>query len=145
MAQDKKTAFSALFGVLYVFFGLMMIMAAIVPDLTEPAGRVVVPADPAGGFVLCVVGAVFLFSYRHLKAGSADGAAFLYMAMALSVLFGIVALLSLLAEGADLVLFGEGEPWDPAMLLVPMVWLAVIPAIGLYAWGRDFIGNLTGD
>lgn len=144
MTPTLKTAFAAVFGILYWLFGLTMILSALVPVLAEPAGQVMIPTDPAAGFVLCVVGTVFLFACRRLAAGTAGGQAFLYVAMGLALIFGIVALLSLLAVGADLVLFGDGEPWDPTRILVPMVWLAVLPTTGFYAWGREFVGNLTG-
>ena len=144
MASTLKTAFAAIFGILYWLFGLTMILSALFPVLAELAGQYMVPADPAAGFVLCVVGTVFLFACQKFAAGTANGQAYLYVGMGLSLIFGIVALLSLLAVGADLVLFSDGEPWDPVQILVPMVWLAILPAIGLYAWGREFIGNLTG-
>ncbi|PKG32435.1 hypothetical protein [Methanoregula sp.] len=144
MTPTLKTAFAAVFGILYWLFGLTMILSALVPVLAEPAGQFMISADPAAGFVLCVVGTVFLFACRRLGADTAGGQAFLYVALGLALIFGIVALFSLLAVGADLVLFGDGEPWDPARVLGPMVWLALFPAAGLYAWGREFIGNLTG-
>jgi len=143
MTSTLKTTFSAVFGILYWLSGLTMIISALVPALAESAGQFMIPADPAAGFVLCVVGTVFLFAYRRLTAGTGNGQAYLYVAMGLSLVFGIVALLSILAVGADLVLFG-GESWNPVQILVPMVWLAILPAIGLYTWGREFVGNLTG-
>lgn len=144
MTPTLKTTFAAIFGIQYWLFGLTMIISALVPALAEPAGQFMIPADPAAGFVLCVVGTVFLFACQRLTAGTAGGQAYLYVGMGLSHVFGIVALLSILAVGADLVLFGDGEPWNPVQVLVPMVWLALLPAAGLYAWGREFVGNLTG-
>jgi len=144
MTSSLKTTFSAIFGTLYWLSGLTMIISALVPALAESAGQFMIPADPAAGFVLCVVGTVFLFAYQRLTAGTGNGQAYLYVAMGLSLVFGIVALLSVLAVGADLVLFGDDESWDPVQILVPMVWLAILPAIGLYTWGRVFVGNLTG-
>jgi len=143
MASTTKTAFAVIFGILYWIFGISMIVSALIPGLGDLTGQYMIPTDPAAGFVLCVVGTVFLFAYRKLAGGMANGQAFFCVGMGLSLVFGIVALLSLLATGADLVLFG-GEPWDPVQLLVPMVYLALVPAIGLYAWGREFIGNLVG-
>jgi len=96
------------------------------------------------GVPMTVVGLVFLFACRRLAQGTPNGHAFLYVGMALALIFGIVALLSLLAQGAEIVIFGDGEPWDPIQILVPMVYLALVPAIGLYTWGRGFIGNLIG-
>ncbi len=145
MASTRKAAFAAVFGVLYWFFGLAMIVSVLLPTLADLKGPFLVPADPLAGFVLCVVGTVFLFAYREQAAGIVANTAFLYVGMALALVFGVVALLSLLAEGADIVFFGDGEPWDPAGLLVPMVYLAIVPAIGMYAWGRGFIDDLTGE
>jgi hypothetical protein len=144
MAAIEKVLFAAVFGVVYLLTGIVMIVSALVLPLADLAGTYLIPADPAAGFVLCVVGLVFLFACRSLSAGTGTGTAFLYVGMALALLFGIVALLSLMAQGAEIVIFGDGEPWDPVQLLVPMVYLALVPAIGLYAWGREFISDLTG-
>lgn len=144
MAAVTKTQFAAVFGILYLLFGILMILATVIPQFGELAGSYLIPSDPAAGFVLCVVGLVFLFACQRLGEGTAHGQAFLYVGMALALIFGIVALLSLLATGVDLVLFGDGDPWNPVQLMVPMVYLALVPAIGLYAWGREFIGDLTG-
>lgn len=145
MTLTTKTAFAVVFGILYWIFGISMIVSALIPGLGDLTGQYMIPTDPAAGFVLCVVGTVFLFAYKKLAGGRANGQAFLCVGMGLSLVFGIVALLSLLATGADLVLFGDGEPWNPVQLLVPMVWLAILPAIGLYTWGREFISDLVGD
>jgi drug/metabolite transporter (DMT)-like permease len=143
MASREKTLFAAVFGILYLLFGITMIVSALVPALAELAVPYLIPVDPAAGFVLCVVGAVFISACRRQETGTTSRDAYLYVGMVLSVIFGIVALLSLLAQGADVVIFSEGEPWDPVQVLVPMVWLAIIPGIGFYAWGRGFVSDLT--
>jgi hypothetical protein len=144
MASFGKTLFAAVFGILYLLFGIGMILSAAVPYLAGFTGPYHLPADPAAGFVLCVVGMVFLFACRRLATDSANGYAFLYVGMALALIFGIVALLSLLAQGAEILVFGNGEPWDPLLMVVPMLYLAVVPTLGLYTWGRSFMSNLSG-
>jgi hypothetical protein len=144
MSSFKKILIAVLFGTLYLISGSVMILSVIIPALAELTGPLLIPADPAAGFALCVVGLVFLFAYRHLAESTPEGLAFLYVGMALSVIFGIVALLSLLAQGSEILLFGEGETWNPVRVLVPMVYLALVPAICLFTWGRGFISNLTG-
>jgi len=144
MASFGKTLFAAVFGILYLVAGIVMILATVIPYLAELTGPYLIPSDPAAGFVHCVVGLVFLSACQRLGEGTANGHAFLYVGMALALIFGIIALLSLLAQGTEILLLSEGESWDPVQLLVPMVYLALVPAIGLYAWGREFIGNLTG-
>jgi len=145
MVFNAKTLVAALSRILYLIFGITMITSAAIPALAELTGPYLVPADPAGGFVLCVIGTVFLFACRELVAGSADGTAFLYTGMALSGIFGAVALISLGAEGIEVLLFSEGEEsWAPIQLVVPMLYLALVPVAGLITWGRAFLSDLAG-
>lgn len=144
MASIGKIIFAALFGILYLVFGITMIASAAIPALAELTELYRIPADPAGGFVLCVIGAVFVFAYRELARTSADGPAFLIIGMILSVVFGMVALVSLGAQGIEVMIFGKGETWDPALLVVPMLYLAFGALAGLPAWGRAFLADLAG-
>ncbi|ACL17609.1 hypothetical protein [Methanosphaerula palustris] len=145
MAINGKIIFAALFGVLYLIFGIAMITSAAIPSLAELTGVYLIPADPAGGFVLCVIGTVFLFACHKLVRGSVDGPAFLYTGMIMSLVFGAVALVSLGAQGIDILLFSEGEEsWVPIQLVVPMLYLALVPIIGLITWGRAFLNDLAG-
>ena len=65
--------FAALFGFLYLVFGIAMIASAAFPALAELTGLYHIPTDPAGGFVLCVIGAVFAFAYPERARPSAEG------------------------------------------------------------------------
>jgi len=143
MAYYGKRIFAAVFGILYLAFGIAMI-GSVIPALAGLTGQAGIPSDPAAGFVLSVIGAVFLFAYRELSRASADGPAFLYIGMVLSLVFAVVALLSLGAQGIEIMIFGEGESWDPVRLLVPMLYLGIGPAIGLFVWGRAFLSDLAG-
>jgi len=144
MTTFSKLLFAGLFGILYTAFGLTMILSALLPGAAEITLPWMIPTDPAGGFVLCVVGTVFLFAWQKLAAASGDGYAFLCMGMALAALFGIVALVAGLARGIEMLVFGDGEPWSPAGLLVPMFWLALVPSLALFTWGRVFMHDLVG-
>jgi len=144
MVSKGKMIFAALFGTLYLVFGIAMIASAAIPALVELTMAYRIPADPAGGFVLCVIGAVFVFACRELAHNSADGPAFLIIGMVLSVVFGMVALISLGAQGIEVMIFGEGETWDPALLVVPMLYLAIGAVAGLPVWGRAFLADLAG-
>ena len=141
MVSLTKRIVAGIFGILYLTFGMTETLSGLVPWIADRAAAYLVPADIIGGLVLCIVGAVYLSALHRFVNGSGSGQAYLYVAMALSVIFGTVALLSRGALGADLLLFGDGEPWSPLALLVPMVWLAVLPAAGLSIWGRRFTGN----
>lgn len=144
MAPDTKYLFAALFGILYLVFGVTELISALVPGIADLTTPFQVPADIIGGLALCVVAAVYLSALQRFTTGSGNGPAYLYVAMALSTIFGAVALLSLTAQGTDLILFGD-ESWNPVALLVPMVYLAIVPALGLSRWGRRFTGDLAGD
>ena len=144
MASKEKMIFAALFGILYMVLGIAMIASAAIPAIAELTGAYRIPAEPAGGFVLCVIGAVFVFACHELARNSADGPAFLIIGMVLSVVFGLVALISLGAQGIEVMIFGEGESWDPALLIVPMLYLAFGPVAGLFVWGRSFLADLAG-
>jgi hypothetical protein len=144
MTSTVKLLFAALSGILYIAAGLAMIASALVPAVAELTAPIIIPPDPVGGFVLCVIGTVFIFAFRSLSAASSDGHAFLYVGMTLAVIFGTVALLSRGAQGVEVLIFGKGESWDPLQLAVPMLWLALLPAFGLFTWGRAFVNDLTG-
>jgi hypothetical protein len=64
--------------------------------------------------------------------------------MALAVIFGTVALLSPGAQGIEVLISGGGDAWSPFQLAVPMLWLSLLPALGLFTWGRTFVNDLTG-
>jgi len=145
MRQNTTMIIAGLFGTLYILFGVIMAVSGLQPDVAGMTGAYGIPPDIIGGLVLCVVGAVYLSALQRLVKRTGSGYAYLYVAMALSVIFGTVALLSLSAQGADVVLFGDREPWDPVQLVVPMIYLAILPASCLYYWGRRFIGDPSGD
>ena len=145
MASNIKYIFAVIFGILYLIFGITETLSGLVPAIADLTAPFMIPADIIGGLVLCVVGAVYLAALQRFTAGSGNGSAYLYVAMALSAIFGTVAVLSLAAQGTDLILFGDGEPWSPLALLVPMVYLAVLPAAALSRWGRRFTGDLMGE
>lgn len=145
MKTNGKLIFTGLFGILYILFGITEILSGLIPGIADLTAAFLVPADIIGGLVLCVVGAIYFSALQRLAAGTGNGHAYLYVGMALSVIFGIVAFLSIAAQGADLVLFGDGEPWDPLSLLMPMAYLAILPAIALSRWGHRFTGDLIGE
>lgn len=144
MASTTKYVFAVIFGALYFVFGITELVSGLVPYIADLTAPFMIPADIISGLVLCVVAAVYLAALQRFTTGSGNGPAYLYVAMALSAIFGAVALLSLTAQGTDLILFGD-EPWNPVALLVPMVWLAIVPAACLSRWGRRFAGDLSSE
>jgi hypothetical protein len=140
-----KAIFSVLVGAIYCLFGIAQLLGGILPDLAGALEPYLIPADIVQGFVLCVIGAVFLYGAREMNAKSPGGEAFLYVGMLLSVAFGAIMLLDIGAQGVDTILFGEeGEnSWPLTQFVVPMLYLAVFSVAGLSAWGRRFLREIA--
>jgi len=140
-----KILFTALVGAIYAVFGIVQILAGILPDLAAALEPYFIPGDIVQGFVLCVIGSVFLYGTAEMHARRAGAEAFLYVGILLSLTFGIIMLLDLCATGIDTVVFGEeGEnTWELASFAVPMLYLAVFSVIGFAAWGRKFTKEIA--
>jgi len=144
MTHSQKVIFSWIAGLLYGLFGVLQILSAIVPGLAGLLAPVFIPTDIASGFVLCVIGAVFIVGAQEIHARIAGGEAFLYVGMLLSVAFGLIMLLDLGAQGVDTALFGvEGSSWSLTQMIVPMLYLALLSLAGFAAWGRSFIRDIV--
>jgi hypothetical protein len=140
MESMIKTLRAGIFGILYFIFGITMAVSVIVPGIGGITEPFMIPADIIAGCVLCVVGAVYLSALCHFMRESGNGPAFLDVATMLSVIFGAVALLSRGTQGLDLLIFKEAA-WSPLSLLVPMVWLAILPGAVLLWQRQNFTGR----
>ncbi len=140
-----KTIFAIVVGAAYVLFGIVQILAGIFPDLAAALEPYFIPADILQGFVLCVIGSVFLYGVAEMHARRAGAEAFLYVGLLLSLAFGIIMLLDIGAAGIDTILFGEeGESTVQATVFaVPMLYLAVFSVVGFAAWGRKFTREIA--
>jgi hypothetical protein len=143
MSTVQKVIFSWLVGFLYCLFGTLQILAALVPGIAGSLASYLVPSDIVSGFVLWVIGAVFIVGAQEMHARIAGGEAYLYVGMLLSVAFGFIMLLDLGAVGIDTLFFGEGTTtWSVSQMFVPMLYLAVFSLIGFVVWGRGFIADI---
>jgi len=144
MPASAKVIFSWIVGLLYCLFGILQILSVIVPGLAGVLAPFLIPSDIASGFVLCVIGAVFIVGAQEIHARIAGGEAFLYVGMLLSVAFGLIMLLDLGAQGVDTILFGgEGASWSLTQMVVPLLYLALLSLAGFAAWGRSFIRDIV--
>ncbi|WP_214020177.1 hypothetical protein [Methanoculleus sp.] len=142
MSDTAKLVFGAVLGVLYLVIGLLQMVGAVVGPLPG-LDALSLTGNLFGGFVLLVVGAVFIAGVRKLAAGSGEGAIFVSVGFLLSVAFGLVELLALCALGLDAYLVGEWAEWSVADAVNPLLYLAVLGAVGFLAWGRTFLRGLT--
>jgi len=137
--NKNKMVFALAVGIIYILFGIIQIIVGLglVSDITS---ALFIPADIFGGFVLLVIGAVFLYGYKEMKAGIHEGVAFVYFGIFLSLVFVIIYLLIM---GADaLSAYGMGmedfEGWTPLDDVKPGLYLGILPLIGFLAWKDKF-------
>lgn len=142
MSMVHKEIFSWIVGFLYCLCGTLQILSALEPEFARILAAYLIPSDIVSGFVLWVIGAVFIVGAQEIRARIA-GEAFLYVGMLLSVAFGLIILLDLGAVGIDTIVFREGKTtWSVSQMIVPMLYLAVFSLVGFAAWGRGFIADI---
>ncbi|MDD4568285.1 MAG: hypothetical protein PHU37_10320 [Methanoculleus chikugoensis] len=137
MDNGVKILFGAVLGVLYAACGLLQVVQAAFGPV-ESLEALLISGNIFSGFVLLVIGSVFLTGVRKLSGGTEDGVPFIYVGILLSVGLGLVELLALCALGADAYLIGEWADWSAADAVNPLLYLAVIGVLGLLAWGKEF-------
>ncbi|NMA10535.1 MAG: hypothetical protein GX932_05910 [Methanomicrobiales archaeon] len=142
MNDTAKLVYGAVLGVLYIAAGLLQMVRAVVGPIPG-LEAFYLTGNLFGGFVLLMVGAVFLAGVRNLAAGAGEGAIFVSVGVLLSVAFGLVELLALCALGIDAYLVGEWVEWSVADAMNPLLYLAVLGAAGYLAWGRTFLRGLS--
>ena len=140
MKNGMKGVFAAVMGAFYLGFGILEICSTIFPGL---AALEVVPADILSGFVLCVIGLVFLAGVQGLRAGTPGAVAYLFVGLLLSLSFGLVALLAIGAGWLETALFGDLSEWSGAEMAAPMLYLALGSVAGYAAWGREFFRGIA--
>ncbi|MDV2480662.1 hypothetical protein F8E02_01290 [Methanoculleus sp. Wushi-C6] len=142
MSDTAKLIFGAALGALYLAAGSLQVIRAVVGPIPG-LEFLSLTGDPFGGFVLLVVGAVFVAGVRKFSAGAGEGAIFVSVGILLSVAFGLVDLLALGAAGIDAYLVGEWAEWSAADLVSHLLYLGVIGAAGFLAWERAFFRGLS--
>lgn len=140
MNNEIKAVFATVMGALYLGFGILEIGSWIVPGLAAIA---VVPADILGGFVLGVIGLVFLAGVPGLRSGTPGAIAYLFVGLLLSLAFGLVAFLVIGAGWLETALFGDLSEWSAAEIAVPMLYLVLGSLAGYAAWGREFFRGIA--
>lgn len=140
MKNSIKVFFSGIMGALYLGVGVLQIGSWVFSGL---AAREVVPADILGGFVLCVIGLVFLAGVPGLRSGTPGAVAYLFAGLLLSLAFGLVAFLAIGAGWLETALFGDLSEWSAAEMAVPMLYLALGSVAGYAAWGREFFRGIA--
>ena len=136
MMNKEKAYFGALVGLLYLFFGIIRMIVWLGYDAAWTTA-LYIPGD-AGGFVLIVISCVFLWGVKELKEGISEGAAYVYMGILLSLLFGIISLLMMGADALSYYTLGGDSSWSPLNNMRPALYLALTGVTGLIIWRDKF-------
>ncbi|MFQ6033426.1 MAG: hypothetical protein ACE5KR_01015 [Candidatus Bipolaricaulia bacterium] len=114
--------YSLSLGTIYLGMGLL-----------EALGRYskFIPHDIFGGFVLLVIGGIYLSGTKSLWRRQNEGLAGLLVGTALTLIFASLYLLVMGADGLSYLL-GDLEEWRPLADLRPEVWLAPLALPGLW-------------
>ncbi|AAM06842.1 TPA: hypothetical protein HA338_16950 [Methanosarcina acetivorans] len=142
MENKKKTLtyFTLLWGITYLVIGGLQILkgAGLLPENFITAN--LLPPELAGGLVLVVIGAVYLYGTVELSNGSLEGRAYAYVGIVLSMLFGALYSLNFIADLINAwVLFAEGfEEWTPLVDFKPALYLGLISFVIYMGWENKF-------
>jgi len=139
--NDKNLCyFTLLWGALYLGAGLLQVMKGteLLPYNFLSANML--PPETAGGLVLVVTGAVYLYGTFEFSRGSFEGRAYAYVGLILSLVFGA---LYFLTSTADLInariLFAEGyEEWTPLSAFKPALYLGMLSLAAYTGWKEKF-------
>ncbi|WP_440945039.1 hypothetical protein ACSAZL_12850 [Methanosarcina sp. T3] len=142
MENKNKTLtyFTLLGGITYLVTGGLQVLkgAGFLPENFITAN--LLPPELAGGLVLVVIGAVYLYGTVELSKGSLEGRAYAYVGIVLSMLFGALYSLNFIADLINAwVLFAEGfEEWTPLVDLKPALYLGLISLVIYMGWENKF-------
>lgn len=134
------TYFTLLWGIIYLAAGLLQVLkgAKLLPDDLISAN--LFPPEIAGGLVLTVIGAVYLYGTIEFSKGSFEGRAYAYVGIILSMLFGVLYFLTFTADLINAwVLSAEGfEQWTPLADFKLALYLGLLSLAVYTRWENKF-------
>lgn len=151
--MEGKLWFAGLAATLYLFFGAMQMAVGLglAPGLE---GFLLIPPDFMGGFVLFVVGSIFIFGVKELNSGIREGISYVYVGIVIALVLSGIYLLILggdtfgeatkpLVEGEDAEEDVAAEPGgeedeDTIDRLKPIIYLGLVPLSGFLFWRNKF-------
>jgi hypothetical protein len=157
-----KFWFAIIASVLYCFFGLMQIAAGL--GISGIEGFLFISADIMGGFILLVIGTIFIFGVKEINSGIREGVSYVYVGIVIALLLSGIYLLILggnafgeaigpvlesdeepAEESAsesdsteDMASEGEGDSWSAWDDMKPIIYLGVLPLFGFLFWRNKF-------
>jgi hypothetical protein len=139
LGNTDKKVFGMLIGTLYVLFGLLQILAGL-GLATETFESLYIPGELFSGFVLLVIGAVFLYGFKELSAGVNEGVAYIYVGILLALIFVLIYLFVMGANALEtyVVESEDFEGWTPLDDMRPGLFLGIFPLFGFLKWKSKF-------
>ena len=141
--NKNKMVFGMLAGVAYALFGVIQIIVALdleLPFISALAETMFIPKDIVGGFILVLIGVVFVYGLKELHAGINEGVAYIYVGIFFALIFLAIYLLIIAANAMEayMILNPEFATWSPADDLKPGIYLGIIPLLGFILWHGKF-------
>ena len=136
MRAKVGAAYSLSLGTIYLGMGLLEALGKYAgPQLSF------IPHDVFSGFVLLVIGGIYLSGVKGLWEGRYEGLAGPLVGTTLALIFGSLYLLVIGADGLSYLL-GDLEKWKPLADLRPEIWLAplALPGLALIRRARSVQG-----
>lgn len=127
--------YSTILGLLYVLMGLLEIVGWFgveIPMLAGVAGAFFVVGDAFAGFVLVVIGAVYLSGLGAVSRGDREGLSYISVGALMSTVLLALYIANILSNGLGLVLgFEDWLEWTLMDDLRPglLLWVLAIPAV----------------
>lgn len=137
--NKDKMVIGLIVGSLYIFFGFVQLFVSLGfhSDLTE---NLYIPTDIMGSFILILIGIIFIFGVKELRAGKDDGVAYIYMGIFIALIFLVIYLLMMVANAIEYYVIASEDyiNWEPLDDLRPGIYLAIIPLIAFILWRAKF-------
>ncbi|MDW7731627.1 MAG: hypothetical protein SCH66_04245, partial [Methanolobus sp.] len=137
-------------GSVYSFFGLIQLIIGSSKALfgfsaPENLGRFItevlfIPPDAIGGFVLILIGSVFIYGFVEMHSGKEEGIAYVYVGILLSLIFAGIYMLAAFGNILEAyILKNEAfAGWSIIDDIRPEIYLGVISLFAYLQWKDDF-------
>ena len=137
--ERNKIYFGMITSAFYLIFGIIqfVIGLGLGAELTK---YLLVPNDIIGSFILVLIGVIFGFGVKELKAKNIEGTAYIYIGIFIALIFMAIYLLILAANAAEayLLISEDFVNWSPLDDIRPGIYLGILPLIGFLIWRRKF-------
>ncbi|TGC11429.1 hypothetical protein [Methanolobus halotolerans] len=146
----RKMVFALFMGFVYILFGTIQLITGsskALLNLTAPEnlGRFItdvlfIPPDAIGGFVLILMGSVFIYGFVEIHSGREEGIAYVYVGILLSLIFAGIYVLAAVGNILEVYILKNTAFADWSILddIRPEIYLGFISLLSYLQWKDDF-------